>query len=63
MGNFLDGIQYPIFAGLGALIGLFFGVPILGLLGIIWPALWGAWLFAPVAIGVLLGLISAGFMR
>lgn len=63
MGNFLDGIQYPIFAGLGALLGLIVGVPILAVLGFIWPALWGAWLFSPVAVGAVIGFIFAGFLR
>lgn len=63
MGNFLDGIQYPIFAGLGALGGLAIGVPILALLGFIWPALWGAWLFSPVAIGAVAGFTFAGFIK
>lgn len=63
MGNFLAGIQYPIFAGLGALLGLFVGVPILAALGFIWPSLWGAWLFTPVALGAVAGFIFAGFLK
>lgn len=63
MGNFLDGIQYPIFAGLGALIGLVIGVPLIAALGFIWPALWGVWLFAPVAAGAVIGFIFAGTLK
>lgn len=63
MGNFLDGIQYPILAGVGALLGLFIGAPVLALLGLIWPVLWGPWLLAPVAAGAVIGLILAGFAR
>lgn len=63
MGNFLEGIQYPIFAGLGALIGLVIGVPLLAALGFIWPALWGAWLFTPVAAGTVIGFIFAGMLK
>lgn len=55
MGNFL--------AGLGALLGLFVGVPILAALGFIWPSLWGAWLFTPVALGAVAGFIFAGFLK
>lgn len=63
MRNFLDGIEYPIFAGVGALIGLVIGTPVLALLGFIFPALWGAWLFSPAAVGAVLGLIFAWRMK
>jgi hypothetical protein len=63
MGNFLDGIQYPICAGLGACVGLFIGTPIMAALGLIWPALWGAWLFAPAAAGAVIGLIWASYIK
>jgi hypothetical protein len=63
MGSFIDFIKYPILAGVGALLGLFIGAPVLALLGLIWPVLWGAWLLAPVAAGAVIGLILAGFAR
>jgi hypothetical protein len=63
MGNFLDGIQYPVMAGFGAVAGLVIGVPILAALGFIWPVLWGGWLFSPVAVGAVAGLVFAGFMK
>ncbi len=62
MGNFLKGIEYPIFAGVGALLMLFTASPCLALLALIFPALW-AWVFVPVAIGALFGLIVAFFIE
>ena len=58
-GGFLRGLEYPLFAGLGAIVGLFAGVPVFLALGFLFPALWGAWLFAPVAAGAVIGLIFA----
>ena len=62
MGNFLQGLEYPMFAGLGALLMLFTATPILALLAIFFPALWG-WIFVPVAFGAVAGLIFARFIE
>ncbi len=61
MGNFLKGIEYPIFAGFGALLMLFTASPSLAILAIFFPVLWG-WVFVPVAVGALFGLIVAFFI-
>lgn len=55
-------IEYPMFAGLGAIIGLAVGTPVLTLLALIFPTLW-AWIFAPVALGVVAGLIFAALIK
>lgn len=55
----LNGIQYPIFAGVGALLGLFVSAP-LCLVAIFIPTLW-AYAFAPVWIGAIIGLVWAAF--
>lgn len=62
MGNFLQGLEYPMFAGLGALLMLFTATPVLALLAIFFPALWG-WIFVPVAFGAVAGLIVARFIE
>ena len=58
----LKGIEYLMFAGLGAIAGLAIGVPILTLLALIFPTLW-AWIFTPVALGAVAGLIFAAFIE
>lgn len=62
MGNFLKGIEYPIFAGLGALLGLFVGAPVMALLSLAIPGLW-AWSLVPCAIGALIGLVIAATIQ
>lgn len=62
MGNFLQGLEYPMFAGLGALLMLFTATPVLAILAIFFPTLWG-WVFAPVAFGAVSGLIFARFIE
>jgi len=52
----LDGIQYFLFAGLGAIIGLVVCVGVLLPLSLIWPAVWSA------AIWVLGGFTVAGIV-
>lgn len=54
----LKGLEYPLFAGGGAIIGLFIGSPIIGILSIFFPALI-PWIFAPVAAGAVIGLLAA----
>lgn len=56
--SYLDGIEYPLLAGAGALLGLILGAPIVAVLALFWPALWG-WVFAPCAVGAVVGLILA----
>lgn len=58
----LRGIEYPLFAGLGALLMLFTATPGLAVLSLFFPALW-AWVFVPVGVGALVGLIFAFFIR
>ncbi len=50
----LNGIQYPLYAGLGAIIGLVFCLVILLPLSLVWPPVWDA------AIWVLGGFTVAG---
>jgi hypothetical protein len=58
----MRGIEYPMFAGLGALLMLFTVTPLVALFAIFWPVLWG-WVFAPVAIGAFVGMIVAVFVK
>lgn len=58
----MRGIEYPMFAGLGALLMLFTVTPVLALLAIWFPALW-AWVFAPVAVGAGVGFVFAAFLK
>lgn len=57
----MKGIQYPIFAGIGALIGLCVSAPVC-LAAIFFPSLW-AYAFAPVWIGAIIGFVWAAFVR
>ena len=41
MGNFLKGIEYPMLAGIGALLMLFTVSPGLAVLALFFPVLWG----------------------
>ena len=54
----MRGIEYLMFAGLGALLMLFTVTPVLAFLAIWFPALW-AWVFVPVAIGAGVGFVVA----
>ncbi len=56
------GIEYPMFAGLGALLMLFTVTPVLAFLAIWFPALW-AWVFVPVAVGAGFGFLFAVFLK
>ena len=58
----LRGIEYPLMAGLGSIVALATATPILAVLAIFFPALW-AWVFVPVGVGAIIGLIAAAFMR
>jgi hypothetical protein len=58
----LDGIEYVLFAGVGALAMLFTVTPVLALLAIWFPALW-AWAFVPVGVGALAGFIFAAVCK
>lgn len=56
-GNMLDGLQYPILAGAGAIAGIIIMIPFA--IASIWlPALSG-WLWAPPVLGTIAGLVSA----
>ena len=57
----MNGIQYPIFAGIGALAGLCLSLPVC-VVAVFFPALW-AYAFAPVWIGAIIGLVWAAFVR
>lgn len=58
----MRGIEYPMFAGLGALVMLFTATPAIAVLALFFPVLWG-WVFAPVALGAVIGLIVAAFIK
>lgn len=60
-GNMLSGIEYPMLAGFGAIVGCLF-IPVLALVGIWFPAVF-AWLWLPPVIGTAAGLISAPFTK
>lgn len=61
MGNFLDGIQYPLLAGMFGIIGAVLCIPLAGL-GLIWPAIF-SWLWVPPVAGIVIGLIVASYVR
>ena len=58
----LRGIEYLMFAGLGALVMLCTATPLLAVLALFFPVLWG-WVFAPVAFGAFVGMIAAVFIK
>lgn len=58
----MRGIEYPMFAGLGALVMLFTATLAIAVLALFFPVLWG-WVFAPVALGAVIGLIVAAFIK
>lgn len=58
----MRGIEYPMFAGLGALVMLCTVTPVLAVLAIFFPVLWG-WVFVPVGFGAFAGLIAAVFIK
>lgn len=58
----MRGIEYPLMAGLGAIAALATATPILVVLALFFPALW-AWVFVPVGVGAIIGLIAAAFMK
>ena len=58
----LRGIEYPMFAGLGAIVMLCTATPVLAIFAIWFPALW-AWVFAPIAFGAVAGLIAATVIK
>ena len=53
-------LKYLLVPGIGALVGLI-GVPIMALAAWAFPILW-PWLFAPVAVGAVGGLLAASWM-
>jgi len=57
----MDGIQYPIFIGIGAVTALPVCV-VIALLAIFFPVLWPWWL-APVPVGMFAGLMVACFSK
>jgi len=61
-GDFLKGIEYPLFAGLGAILMMSTVSPILAALAFFFPVLWG-WVFVPVGVGAIVGLIAAVFIK
>lgn len=62
MHNILQGIEYPMLAGLGAIVMLATATPILAVLALFFPVLWG-WVFVPVGVGAIAGLIAAVFVK
>ncbi|MBL9048479.1 MAG: hypothetical protein JNK19_00015 [Tabrizicola sp.] len=58
----MRGIEYPIFAGLGAILMLCTVTPVLTVLAIFFPVLWG-WVFVPVGLGAFVGMIVAVFIK
>lgn len=56
----LKGMKYPLFAGMGALAGLFVSAP-LSLIAVFFPAVW-VYAFAPVWVGAIIGFVWAAFM-
>lgn len=57
----LSGIQYVLFAGLGALIGLAVSA-VIGVFAIFFPELW-PWVFVPVGVGAVVGFGAAIFIK
>lgn len=57
----LSGIEYPLFAGLGAILGLVIDIP-LAVIAIHWPEVWSYMWIAPV-LGTVVGLIGAAFVK
>lgn len=58
----MRGIEYPMFAGLGAILMLCTATPTLALLALFFPFLWG-WVFVPVGVGAIAGLIFAALLK
>lgn len=58
----LKGLQYPFFAGLGAILALIFVSPVLAIIAIWFPALW-PWVLSPAAVGAVIGLILGVFVK
>ena len=56
MRNSLDAIEVIGMAGFCALVMLCTATPLLMILALFFPALWG-WVFVPVVLGVILGAI------
>lgn len=61
MYNMLDGIQYPIAAGVGAVIGCLITV-LVAVIGIWFPGVF-AWLWVPPVAGTVVGLIAASYAK
>jgi len=58
----MRGIEYPLMAGLGSIVALATATPSLIVLALFFPTLW-AWVFVPVGVGAIIGLIAAAFMK
>lgn len=58
----LRGIEFLMFAGLGALAMLFTVTPILAVTAFFIPALW-PWVFVPVGVGAIGGFLFAAVLK
>ena len=56
-GNFMKGIEFPILAGFGAVIGIIVMIPIA--IASIWFPWLALWLWVPPVFGTIAGLVSA----